>query len=360
MLALAQAALDRGHEVVVLSQPSLRERAEALGCRFVTFSGVPDYERGTAIEEQLAVTVPMLAGAAVGDDLLAVARASAVDLVVVDANLGGGLAAAETLAQPSAVLLHSMYATFVDLWFADLWPLLGGSINEVRAHHGLGPVDGWAGMFAPHERILSVVPAAFEAPIADPPAALRHAGFLLPRPAAGDTAPGFPPGADPTVLVGLSTTYQHQERLLGSIIDALGDLPVRGLVTTARQVEVGRLRAPPNVLVEDFVAHSLVLPQTDVVVTHAGMGTVAAALSFGVPLVCTPMGRDQPLNAGRVVALGAGLALAAEATPEALARAVEEVLAQPSYRRAAESLARASRDGGGAAAAVEDLESLLA
>ena len=44
-------------------------------------------------------------------------------------------------------------------------------------------------------------------------------------------------------------------------------------------------------------------------VTHAGLGSVAGAMTFGVPLVCMPVERDQPLNAQRVTDLGAGVAL---------------------------------------------------
>ncbi len=360
MLALAQALGDRGHQLVMLSQPSVRERAEAAGCHFAAFSAVPDYERDKTIEEQIAIAVPVITGERVGADVLAIARAHAVDLVVVDGNLAGGLAAAETLEQPSVVLLHSMYATFVDTWFAEIWPFLEPAINDTRRGFGLASVGDWASVFAGHDRLLAVVPAMFDAPVAAMPAAMRHFGFLLPRPSPTDDAPGFPRGDGPAVLVGLSTTYQRQEPLLRTILGALDVLEVRGLVTTAGHVDIGTLQVPSNVLVEEYVPHPLVLPQADLMVTHAGLGSVAAALTFGVPMVCTPIARDQPLNAERVATLGAGLTLPVEATVAQLARAVEEVLSQLSYRRAAQSIASASRRDGGPPAAADELESLLA
>ncbi len=344
VLALAQALLDRGHEVVVLNQPSVRARAEAAGCRFVALSTVPDYEPDVALEEQLAVTVPVLSGREVGDDLLSVAAEHAVDLVVVDANLAGALAAAETLDRPSVVLLHSMYATFVRTWFADLWPLLGPVIDQTRAGYGLPSAGSWAGLFDGHDRLLSVVPAELDAEVPDRPATLRHHGFLVPRPARGVDVPAFPDGEGPAVLVGLSTTYQHQDALLGSIREALELVGARAVVTTA-----GRPHVP----------HTHVLPQADVMVTHAGLGSVAAALAAGVPLVCTPIGRDQPLNAERVAAVGAGVALPAEATTAQVAAALREVLGDPRYRHGARAMAEAGRRAGGAPAAASDLESLM-
>lgn len=332
-VALAQALGDRGSEVVVLNQPSVRARAEAAGCRFVAFSAVPDYEPGVALEDQLAVTVPVLSGREVGDDLLQVAAEEAVDLVVVDANLAGALAAAETLPVPSAVLLHSMYATFVHTWFADIWPLLGPVIEETRAGYGLPPAGSWAGLFSGHDRVLSVVPPELDAPVPGPPPALRHHGFLVPRPEPVAPVPAFGDGdGRPAVLVGLSTTYQQQEGLLDSIAGALASVGARAIVTGA-----GRPHVP----------HALVLPRADVMVTHAGLGSVAAALDAGVPLVCAPLGRDQPLNAERVAAVGAGVAVGPDPTVPQLGAALEEVLGDDRYREGARSMAEASRRAGG-------------
>ena len=48
-----------------------------------------------------------------------------------------------------------------------------------------------------------------------------------------------------------------------------------------------------------------------------------------------PQGREQPLNAERVQALGAGVALPTDAPADAIARAVGAVLEEPGYERAA-------------------------
>ena len=189
---------------------------------------------------------------------------------------------------------------------------------------------------------------------------MRHFGFLTPSGATGGaTGIGFPDGDGPTVLVGLSTTYQAHEGLLQRILDALGASSARGLVSTAGQIDSQALRAPPNVTITEFVAHDRVMANTDVMVTHAGLGSVAAALSRGVPLVCTPISRDQPLNAQRVADLGAGTALTASATASDIALAIDQTLSDGTYRDAAESLARVSAQEGGAAAAAAELAALL-
>ena len=179
----------------------------------------------------------------------------------------------------------------------------------------------------------------FDAPVGSPPTSMRYFGFLVPR-----TAPGapsvveFPPGVGPTVLVSLGTTSQGQQVQLERIVDALDGTPTRAIVTTAGQAALTSTR---NVVVADYVPHAQVLPETDLMITHAGMGSVAAAVDAGIPMVCCPYDRDQPLNAERVAALGVGVTAGDD-----LAAAVELVLGDPSFRARARELARAQSCGG--------------
>ena len=161
------------------------------------------------------MTLPVLVGKSAGDDLVAMARDWDADLVVVDANLGGALAAAETLTQPSAVVLHSMYKTFVDTWFADIWPFVGPGVNETRAAYHLADAVGWPSVFAGHQRLLSVVPAAFDAPVALVPASMCHFGFLTPRRAASARA-----SRSATISTGISIHFLFSAALVTYLPEA--------------------------------------------------------------------------------------------------------------------------------------------
>lgn len=152
---------------------------------------------------------------------------------MVDGNLAGCLAAAEALSTPSAVLLHSMYATFVEIWLVETWPSLAPFINETREHFGLSACGSWGELLAAHDRLIAVVPEAFEGPIAGKPATMRHWGFLVPSTPLGGASGAFGAAGRPNVLVGLSTTYQHQEAPLQRILDALGALDVNGIASTS-------------------------------------------------------------------------------------------------------------------------------
>jgi UDP:flavonoid glycosyltransferase YjiC (YdhE family) len=105
------------------------------------------------------------------------------------------------------------------------------------------------------------------------------------------------------------------------------------------------------------VPHDVLLPNAAVVVTHAGLGTVLAALRHGLPLLCVPIGRDQPGNAAWVQSSGAGRALPVDAGLGDLTAAMRDLLsAGAPERAAARRLARIFAGYRGADAAVGTIE----
>ncbi len=170
-----------------------------------------------------------------------------------------------------------------------------------------------------------------------------------------------PPGDDPLVLASLSSDFQDQEGVLRRIVQALGTLPVRGVVTTGLGVDPSVVtQVPDNVLVVRSAPHNQVLATAAACLTHCGHGTTIKALAHGVPVVGIPMGRDQHDVAARVVHRGAGLRLDATSAPADIAAAVRRVLDDPSYAEAAARIATAIRSEVAEDRAVVELEALAA
>jgi UDP:flavonoid glycosyltransferase YjiC (YdhE family) len=126
-------------------------------------------------------------------------------------------------------------------------------------------------------------------------------------------------------------------------IDALSGLSARVLVTVGRERDPAELgRTAPNVHVARWVPQADVMPHAAAMVCHGGSGTVNAGLAAGVPMVVVPLFADQPHNARRVAAIGAGIAL----EPDDLVRlpdAVRSLLADRSYRDSAARIADETR-----------------
>jgi UDP:flavonoid glycosyltransferase YjiC (YdhE family) len=165
--------------------------------------------------------------------------------------------------------------------------------------------------------------------------------------------------ADPLVYVTFGTVSGGMPAGVAACraaVEALAGLPVRVLLSGGRATDVSAIGPlPDNVHVEEWASAPDVLAATSVVVCHGGSGTTYGALAVGTPLVVMPLFADQPTNARLVDAAGAALAvfptggpadamgLPGPADVPRLRAAIETVLADPSYRKAASRIATEMR-----------------
>ena len=162
----------------------------------------------------------------------------------------------------------------------------------------------------------------------------------------------------PLILVSYSTTFQNQVDTLQRIADAVANLPARVLLTLGEAVRADELRLPDNVVAERFVPHGAVLPFASLVVTHAGHGTVMSAVTAGVPMVCTPMGRDQHAVAACVQSCGLGVLASMTASSEELRRVIGAALQDDALHARARTFATDLDVDAGLRRAVELVETL--
>jgi len=361
-LALAARLVAAGHDVALLADaaPAERSVAEAVarsGAQLLEYRSVEPWPAGVSLEEDPARFHEMRNGLATAHDVLAAAAQFRPDVVVVDCMLGAGLVAAERLGLPTAVLVHVLYQPFVCFW-GDI------SVNVSQCRKAFGMADLAAPATLDQLRraakVLVLVPEAFDYPGAPRGDETHYVGPILdPAPPGTPHDLGFDPTDDrPLVLVSLSTTPMRQQEALPPILEALAGLSVRGLLTLGG-IAVELPSVPPNVAVHRYLPHAEVLPLVSAVVTHAGLSTVMASIAHGIPLLCIPQGREQPLNAARVQACGAGITLEAGAASESIAAALTAVLDDPSYADAARRLAASIDALGRGQAAVDHVLSLI-
>jgi MGT family glycosyltransferase len=373
-------AVARGHDVRVLGTGGLRSRFESAGAVFLPYKYAPDNDLRwpeTDLLKDWETRNPLTLWARVRDrllvgparefcrDVLEELHREAADVVVVDTMIPSARFGAEAAGVPAVIVMHGPYM----VPRGDVPPLGTGfmpargrlgrlrdrsaaalalavfrsglpALNQARAEFGLAPLRDGLDLMGKADRILVCSSPSFDFAPGSVPANVCYVGPQLDdaaRAASGNPWAG-PPGR-PLVLVGLSSTVMRQEGLLQRAANALGQLQVRGLVTTGPAVDPAVIAAPPNVTVTRWVRHADVLPHCSAVITHGGHGTVMKALIAGVPLVVVPLGRDQPDNAARVVYAGAGTRLRKNASVSALRAAVAQVIDDPGYRAAAGRIA---------------------
>lgn len=308
------------------------------------------------------------------------------DVLAVDYFLLGALAAGEHAQVPTAALIHTSTVP---------WPLPGlpppGTgfplartapghlrdqvwaaayrrvarreglhwLNQARAELGLEPLDGPYRQYERATRVLVLGPQEFDFPARRLPKNVRYVGMPFDDAAPPEwTSPWPADDPRPMLLISLSTLPQGQGPLLQRVLDAVGEMAVRALVTVGPSLDKSQLQAPPNAHLETFVPHSAVLPHVDAVITQCGFSTLTKALTHGLPVLCLPLVGDQPDNAARVVALGVGLRLSAESTAAQLRSAMNALLNDRGLGEAARTLAGSLRSQDGADAAAQELEAL--
>lgn len=401
-LAITRRLIERGHAVRVLAHEAARERVSATGADFVAYKHVqPDLdltvrERDTLRDWQAATRVGAglrLLRNAIFAFVVGVSRECAgqleawpADAVIFDWMLTGAGIAAEGGRLPAIAIVHCPYPFPVPgapMMFTGLAPMSGpigaareamlrGTahallasglplLNRARAEQGLRPLRRFEQQLLAAEAVCMMsAPELDFASQGSLPGNVHYVGPAFePYPARWDS-PWPQPSDDRLIVVSLSTSYMDQRPLAQRILDAIDGLPVRVLLTAGPALEAGTLRIPANTCVSAYTPHRSVFPHAALVITHAGWQTINAALADGVPLLCIPDGRDQPDNAARVVAIGAGLRAKQSIAPARLRSLIMQALQDPALREAAENAAAALARSDGAEAVAARIERLAA
>ncbi|MFN4040256.1 MAG: glycosyltransferase [Brevundimonas sp.] len=377
-LLMARTLQQRGHEVLVVSDPANALAAQAAGLAFTPWRTAPRRLATAQVDDPLqdwrrrwppavvrAVCRAVMTGPALdyARDTRDLIQAFDPDLIVSNELLLGCLLAAEAGARPVALLTGNLwpYPTRPDLppfgpgwapprterarrahdygrgligrWFDAGLPAL----NAARAEFGLAPLDAVLDQLDAAQGIVLGASRAFDYGL-QPPQGYVHAGALIDFPPAPPETSA--PGSRPKVLISFSTTFQNQTAVMARCLRALAPLPVDVIATTGPAVDPRDLPCPANAQVTPWADHDRLVPECSLVICHGGHGTLLRPLRHGVPVLCLPMGRDHPENGRRLVEHGAGLMARKGAPPRRLRALALRLLDDARYARAADRLGK--------------------
>jgi UDP:flavonoid glycosyltransferase YjiC (YdhE family) len=370
MLALGRALAARGHDVTLQTWERWRTHVEGEGMRFapapeyhVFPSGPEPLDFYEAVVHATRDTLPLVAElepeVAVAD-ILTLAPALAAELhgvpwatliPHVHPHPPAGAPIYSIGARPPRTTLGRAF------WRRATRPVENGlelgrrELNAVRARLDLPPLEHVHGGISQRLALVGTFPQ-LEYPRTWPTHA-HVVGPLIWEPPTADVE--LPPGDDPLVLIAPSTAQDPKHRLLHAALRGLADAPVRVLATYNRRLPPMPLPVPANARVVEWVSYARTMPRCDVVVCHAGHGTLVRALACGCAVVACPVIGDMNENAARLDWAGTGVRLPRRfIAPRPLRLAVERALEEPSIRGRAYEVAAwwASNDPAGTAAAL--------
>jgi UDP:flavonoid glycosyltransferase YjiC (YdhE family) len=140
--------------------------------------------------------------------------------------------------------------------------------------------------------------------------------------------------------------------------------PVRVLATTNRRRSAGEtqvvpIAVPANGRLVEWISYSRSMPASQLVITHAGHGTLVRALASGCPVVAVPHSGDMAENAARADWAAVGVRLPWRLlSPMTLKLAVRRALESPGLQARAAELQRWASANDGATRAAELVERL--
>jgi MGT family glycosyltransferase len=171
----------------------------------------------------------------------------------------------------------------------------------------------------------------------------------LPEPLA--SAPG------PLVYLSLGSLGSADVELMRTLIATLAAAPYRVIVSMGPQHS--ELQLAPNMVGQEFLPQTSILPQVDLVITHGGNNTVTECLHFGVPMVLLPLFWDQYDNSQRIDETGYGARLATyEHEPDQLTGAIDRLLADRELAGRLAATSKRLRAARGTERAADLIESL--
>ena len=310
-LSIARRLAVRGHTVHVLSDRAVESQAIAAGCHFFPFICAPhnnmrdrdadvvrDWESSFPPAQVRRVGEGIMFGpaSAYARDVLETVQRLQPDSIAVDCMMFGAIAAAEKSKLPAAVLVHFPVhppgegVTPFGLGLRPAKGLLGrlrdrallsltrqmfgfglAPLNAARQQLGLAPLSDVFDQHKTLQRRIMLTCFEYDFAPSNLPEQVCYAGPQLDDPEWARSAilPDLEASGPPLVAVSLGSTYQRQEKPLTTIAEALGRLPVRGLVMLG-DVRGLTATAPPNVMVVRSAPHSAVLPHASAMVCHGG------------------------------------------------------------------------------------------
>jgi len=365
-LPLVRGLIERGHDVTYTVTSEWKDRIEAMGCRFrnmgtETAFTTADYNKGAPFYRQL-----LPATAAILPRLLEEARALEPDVVVFDSCAPWGFAISEILGVPGICSVSTLVFDRDEIrrHVGDPSERLDATnlaaLADLERNYGIDFQGRDLGLFYGRENLV------FSCEELNPTRGSVPGSFHFVGPAIADGGDIGDLGAwaegKRRVYVSMGTIVGGTEGLAPSFfapfIEAFGGRDGDELLMSVGAAAESFGALPPNVTVRRSVPQTAVLEHTDVFVTHVGANSMHEALFHGVPLVCVPHFGDQPQNAMRVVAEGAGVILPLE---ELSAARVREEVARAngaSFHENAARLSRSLRAGGGLERALQVIEGL--
>jgi MGT family glycosyltransferase len=159
------------------------------------------------------------------------------------------------------------------------------------------------------------------------------------------------------IYISLGTVFNQAIDFYKLCFKAFGNTDHTVVMSIGKKAQISDLgEIPKNFIVKNYVPQTEVLKYTKLFITHGGMNSTHEGLYYGVPLIVIPQSADQPIIAGQVANIGAGIKLQMQGlTANQLREAANHVLNTPSFHKAVANIRESFQKSGGYHQAVDEI-----
>jgi sterol 3beta-glucosyltransferase len=343
-IALALALMERGHAVTLVTNENFRAFVEDFGVAYLPIAG--DTEKIINSPEALK----LLEGGSIFKFFYHIQKVSAEtadqanrDMLQACANLDHLITSvlplpvvysiAEKYQKKLAVVFLSVppvptrefpfqvFGARGHPWFNRLSYKLTGlaylmirkKMNEFREQIGLPPANVMKAMLKSDMLAITAISQLLLPQPKDWPSNAHVTGFLFLPPSAREK-PGqqeIPEGLEAWLAAGDTPVYMGFGSIpipdQAKLIRALqGLLTQKKVIFAAGWSTLDNLPTHPNLFVTKYVNHDWLLPKCSAAIIHGGIGTIAAVLRSGIPIIVVSILADQPINGQMIQQKGVG------------------------------------------------------
>ncbi len=367
-LGLVKELTQAGHEIWYFSFEPFREKIEAAGAHFIPCDGydfeMEDKENGARVGKDKAFASELLVSATLALDEMAAENIARIrpDLVVSDSVAFWGKLTAMKYGLPyvcstTTFAFNRYSAAYMKEGPFDIakmlltMPKINKQIKRLR-EKGY-PVKGFLDIVQNDNETNTIVYTSKEF---QPRSETFSEKYHFIGPSIRPVQAPVEKTAEKTVYISMGTV-DKDEAFYHRCIEALRDTDYQVILSMGMNAEQFT-DLPDHIKAYPSVDQMAVLSITDCFVTHCGMNSASEGLYFEVPLVLFPQTPEQDAVAKRAEELGAGLRLA-DTSAAGIRKAVETVLREPSYKKAAMDISAGFKKCGGYKEAREFIESLV-
>ena len=367
-LNVVRQLISEGHTVRYYSYNNMREKIEATKAEFIPCDDYDTEQKlspkdAAKVGKDLAFSTKLLIDTtlALDDKIYDDMKEFAPDCIVADSMAVWGKAIALKMGIPfisstTTFAFNEHSAKILKQSFKDLLKMIFsmGKINKdiERLKNKGYPINNVLDIIQNNDKTHTIV---YTSPEFQPCSETFSDKYAFVGPSIRPSEDNIEKTKEKLIYISMGTVNNDMLTLYKRCLRAFSKTDHQVIMSVGDKISIDDLgKIPDNISVFSHVDQIAVLKKADVFISHCGMNSVSESLYFGVPLIMLPQTTEQKGVCERVMQLGAGIKLK-KTDPSSFSDAVEDIIKDERYRKAAVKISESFKRCSGAKGAADKI-----